>query len=91
MDNIDYSTHRLVNKTYNKLKKIPYFESNDFMRQKLNKIRNGKKIISINIRNRSKSDQIDTARDANYDNWINFFKICSIKFPEIYFLILGKY
>ena len=61
------------------------------MREKLSKIKKGKKIISINIRNRSKSDQIDTVRDANYDYWIKFFKICGAKFSVINFLILGKY
>ena len=61
------------------------------MRGKLNKIKKGKKIISINIRSSSRSNQIDTVRDANYDNWIKFLKICSIKFTDIYFLVLGKY
>lgn len=90
-DNIDISTHRIVNKTFNQKKKIPLFNTSIIMKNKLNKIKKKKISITVSIRNQKKTNQVDTKRDAKYENWIEFFKISKHKFPNIIFLILGDY
>jgi hypothetical protein len=103
MENLDYYSHRLINKFYKKKRYIPRLKApcgyeqtmDDFLR----KYCTGRFLVSVNIRQRAhyadigyeKYGMAAKRRDSPLLEWYRFIKAVHQEYPDVLFLVFGGY